>query len=348
MTRLLIVAAICVIAAPAIASPDVLPHRDAGVWQYDLATGEQTPASRVLGPHIWGPTESSGWFSSMELAGNDVWLDWADLGNLGYSVGGFGWYYATNANHGSIDLILCFYGDDNGRNTSGRDIIAVFGFDGLKGTITPNDRNVFWGRNYRAELYEPFLMTCNDLDGDALGDWSYTYWFDMAVLAGPPARPSPIIGPGIAGDPAQQDNIPGVYDAFDIFNEPNYVPTPGYVDPNLTNYRGTYWFQGVVYSQFYMELMAPGCPNKGDAGRYCQADINGTFDCIVNLPDLAQLLGHYGCGGPDPNNPTEICTKSDGDVAPYHRWFPGNGIINIADLAELLGQYGDDCNPPPP
>jgi hypothetical protein len=99
---------------------------------------------------------------------------------------------------------------------------------------------------------------------------------------------------------------------------------------------GTYSFGGDPFAQFYMELFAPGCPNRGDSGQYCEADIDGTFDCVVSLSDLAQLLANYGC--------TTGCTRMMGDVNPYDRWFPGDGDVDIADLAELLGQYGDDCN----
>jgi hypothetical protein len=343
MKRLLIVAAVCVIAAPAIAGPDVLPYQGiAGTYDYNLATGEATPASgeRVLGPHIWGPTTPSGWFSSQPAAGTEVWLDWADLGDLGYTVGGFGWAYATNANHGTIDLIMVFYGDDNGWNTPGRDYIIAWGLSGLNGTVTPTNRNWYWGWIYRGEVTTPWLMTANDLDGDLLGDFSYSYWFDQAVLAGPPAYPNPKVGPLIAGDP-NVDHIPGVENAFDIFNEPNYIPAPGYVDTNMIHYQGTYWFGGSPYAQFYMELMAVGCPNRGNAGRYCSADIDGSLDCVVALADLAKLLGNYGLTG-------AWLSRTDGDIDPYDRWFPGDDDVDLQDLAEMLGQYGDNCNWPPP
>lgn len=64
------------------------------------------------------------------------------------------------------------------------------------------------------------------------------------------------------------------------------------------------------------------CPQPG-----CQADLNG--DCLVNLNDLAHLLGHYGLAG----------GIEDGDVNPPH-----DGVIALDDLAFLLGQYGADCN----
>jgi|GEM_PF-3596496 len=96
----------------------------------------------------------------------------------------------------------------------------------------------------------------------------------------------------------------------------------------------------------------PGCPNPGDAGRFCTADIypnnaDGVWcydydgDCVVELADLAQLLGNYGC--------TAGCTHEMGDVFPKNgdgAWedgVDGDGVIDLNDLAEMLGQYGDNC-----
>jgi hypothetical protein len=70
------------------------------------------------------------------------------------------------------------------------------------------------------------------------------------------------------------------------------------------------------------------CPNPGSSGDYCTADILNA-DCLVNLADLAQLLGNYGI--------TSGGTHEDGDL-------DGDGDVDLADLAALLGQYGDDCN----
>lgn len=76
-----------------------------------------------------------------------------------------------------------------------------------------------------------------------------------------------------------------------------------------------------------------GCPNPGDSGSYCTADIDGSNDCIVSLADLAALLSAYGtCPGDALYNPDADLTDD------------GNQCIALADLAELLGQYGDDCN----
>ena len=68
------------------------------------------------------------------------------------------------------------------------------------------------------------------------------------------------------------------------------------------------------------------------SGSFCDADIDGSGDCLVGLADLAQLLGSYGM--------SSGATHGDGDLEPPG----GDGDVDLADLAELLGQYGDDCN----
>jgi hypothetical protein len=74
------------------------------------------------------------------------------------------------------------------------------------------------------------------------------------------------------------------------------------------------------------------CPNPGSSGKFCSADIEGN-NCVVNLSDLAELLGAYGtCPGEGGYNPDADLTD-DGDPC-----------IGLSDLAELLGQYNDDCN----
>lgn len=79
--------------------------------------------------------------------------------------------------------------------------------------------------------------------------------------------------------------------------------------------------------------LSPGCPEPGDSGNYCTADIFGD-DCVVNLQDLGQLLGHYGM--------TSCVSHEHGDIYPPPN---GDGVINLQDLAGLLAQYGDVCTP---
>jgi hypothetical protein len=94
---------------------------------------------------------------------------------------------------------------------------------------------------------------------------------------------------------------------------------------------GCYEFQG-------------SCPEPGDSGNYCEADVypndgNGSWnyaddgDCVVNASDLGQLLASYGT--------TTGATREDGDVYPPGA---GDGAVDASDLGELLAQYGDDCN----
>lgn len=58
----------------------------------------------------------------------------------------------------------------------------------------------------------------------------------------------------------------------------------------------------------------------------CQGDVNG--DHLINLDDLAQLLGHYGA--------TSGATYAQGDL-------DEDGDIDLDDLAEMLSVYGNPC-----
>jgi hypothetical protein len=79
--------------------------------------------------------------------------------------------------------------------------------------------------------------------------------------------------------------------------------------------------------------LSEGCAQPGNSGNYCTADIDGSGDCLVGLPDLGTLLASYGrCPG-DPGYNPDADLSDDGDPC-----------ITLADLAALLVQYGDDCN----
>ncbi len=79
--------------------------------------------------------------------------------------------------------------------------------------------------------------------------------------------------------------------------------------------------------------LSQGCPQPGNSGNFCTADIDGSGDCLVGLSDLGALLASYGkCPGQPGYNPDADLTD-DGDPC-----------IKLADLGALLAQYGDDCN----
>lgn len=58
----------------------------------------------------------------------------------------------------------------------------------------------------------------------------------------------------------------------------------------------------------------------------CPGDLNG--DLVVDLGDLAILLGHYGATG---------ATYADGDLN-------GDTVVDLADLAMQLAVYGATCS----
>ena len=79
--------------------------------------------------------------------------------------------------------------------------------------------------------------------------------------------------------------------------------------------------------------LAGGFWPGGAAEPFCHGDIYPPGgDGVVNLDDLAQLLGHFGM--------TSGATYEDGDIYPPP---DGNGAVNLDDLAELLGHYNVVC-----
>jgi len=245
-------------------------------------------------------------------------LDWGDVADN--TIGGYAFAYATDLLLPTrIECINTFYADDNGFNTGTRTALASFLITQLP-TADPNGAFNTWIITIDLETAGfSFLLSGDDLDADGLADFSYTFWF--------PGAEGTATGPVIAGDPNLANQGAGMEDVYDVFgSEPN--------DPNNFTYIGPYWFGGDPFAQFYMELFDEAnegdCANPGASGNFCTADIDGSGDCIVNLADLAVLLGNYGV--------TSGATHDQGDIE-------GNdGDVDLADLATMLGQYNDDCN----
>ena len=326
MKRTLLCAAILIIAAPALAGPEILPISGMGYLSYDMATGKVTPQAdgQRFGHSLWAATQNLNYFWGAELG--EVGLDWGDIAGPA-AVGGFAFNECTNSQSADGDAwaLIMVYAEENGWGSMGRIALAGFLIDNIP--TSPHIPKLYWAYIWRVELETPFVIDGSDLDSDGLVDFGYAQWFVFPT-------PGALMGPGIAGDPnADPPTAPGIEDAFDLFIDPNL-----FTDPNLTggSFLGTYWFGGRPFTQFYFELLAPGCPNPGNSGRYCIADIDGSFDCIVDLSDLAVLLNNYGM--------TTGATFNMGDIEPYDSVWPGDGDIDLGDLSELLSQYGDDCN----
>ena len=339
MKHLLLLAAVGLLVVPAMAGIDLQPISGSGYLTYNMATGQMSPATPEtrIGGAIWSCSDRYVNFMWSSVEG-EMGLDWGDIAGPSY-VGGFGFSEYTNSQEADGDLfaLIIFYGEENGGNSAGRVWLQGYLIENVPASTHPADE--FWGYFWKVTPNDAFEINGSDLDGDGLSDFGYAQYFSVNT-------PGAAHGPGVCGliwndDPnAVPPNpppaeCPGIEDAFDLFLDPNFSD-----DPNLQNsYDGTYWFGGYPnFTQFYMELFAPECPNRGDAGRYCSADIDGSFDCLVSLADLAQLLGNYGT--------TTGATPFMGDVDPYDAFFPGDGDVDLGDLAELLGQYGDDCNWP--
>jgi hypothetical protein len=316
---------------PLNADIEILPISGVDYLNYDMETGTVTPASvsTRYGHAVWScPFDYVNYF--VGASEGEMWLDWADISGP-VPIGGFsfGQYTNSQAADGDLYAMIAFYAEEDGRNSTGRVLVALYRIDNIPGSDhTPYE---YWGQVWGVDLATPFVLDGSDLDSDGLTDWGYAQYFSIRT-------PGALHGPPLCGliDPNNMpESAPGVEDAIDLFQDPNWN-----VDPNLqTGFVGTYWMSGPCqFAQFYFELYVPECPNAGESGRYCHGDIDGSFDCIVGLADLAVLLSNYGL--------TTGATPLMGDVDPCDEWFPGDGDVDLADLAELLKQYGDDCNWP--
>ena len=350
MKRLLIVAAVAVIAAPALAGSDILPINGIdGHLKFDVATGKVTPITgqtRDVGPPVWEAAYSYvNYFWGAEPTLGEASIEWADIAGP-QGIGGFGFSEFTNSQSTSGDLyaIFLFYEEENGEGFDSRVFVQGYIIANIPGST--HDPAEYWGYVWAVDVSTTiFVLDGSDMDGDGLTDWGYFMFLSNQDT-------NSKHGPGIAGliDPNNLPPMaPGVENSFCLYADPVYNQGQAAnftVDPNaLTGLVGcTYWFGGFPFSQWHFTLYAPICPNRGDSGRYCEADIDGSYDCIVGLADLAKLLQNYGCGTPaDPNC---VATLMMGDVDPYDPWFPGDEDVDLADLGELLFQYGDDCNVP--
>jgi len=322
MRCLLLVTAFGLFVPPVLAGPEILPISGTGYLTYDEATGKITPQTgqRWLWRSLWSATETP--WGLYPLTPCESVLDWGDIaGPVPIGFFGFTQYTNSQAADGDLWVLISIYTEENGWNSTGRVLAAAYYIDNIPGSWRPPDE--YWGYVWLVAPDESFVLEGSDLDGDALVDWGYAQWFSTRT-------PGSVNGPAIATfDPNQAPGADEWYDLFDMCPpEPN-EPNDGYV--------GTYSL-GPLH-QFYFELFAPTCPNQGDSGRYCCADIDGSYDCIVNLADLAQLLSNFGM--------TTGATLMDGNVDPFcSKPGPWDEDVDLGDLAELLMEYGDDCNWP--
>ena len=339
---LAVVAALAV--TPLFGDLRILPISGVDRLDYDMEAGKVTPADprTRYGAPIW----SCGWeyvnyFWGARPFHGSMALDWGDIAGP-VTVGGIGFAEFTNSQAADGDLyaIIAIYAEEDGWDSSGRVLVAGYRIENIPGSTHPPTE--YWGHVWGVDVGTPLALDGSDLDGDGLVDWGYAQFFSGRT---PPASMCRH-GPALCGliDPNHlPPAAPGVEDAFDSFLNADWNADPkGWLDddPNLQNgLIGTTWFGGPPsFAQFYFELYAPQCPNRGESGRFCSADIDGSFDCIVGLTDLAVLLSNYGM--------TTGATPLMGDVDPYDEWFPGDGDVDLGDLSELLSQYGDDCNWP--
>lgn len=357
MKRLLLVVAICAIVAPTFASPGIMPVQNIKGYTtigYDPATGKTYPWNE--GYHRFGRAQywtiDRAYFSMYSNDPNNFYapvnrfncLDWGDLGTpiglggSGFSIGGL--YILVLGNQlvptPGHELQMTWIAEENGRNMVTKVPWARLNLINMPGfPYSPPG----WGAGWNFALdfqydgvtpptgvpYWQWTLDGNDLDGDLLVDFGYSYWFKPATVAPNTTNIGITFGPYFFGT-----GTGGAEDVFDIYADPNYL-----------TYYGTYWFSGPPYfAQFRQQTNAWTCPNPGTtppgALDWCWTDIyppGAAADCVVNISDLGTLLPNYNAPG--------TWTYFQGDV--YPRYF-GDGIVDISDLGQMLAQYNDNCN----
>jgi hypothetical protein len=327
MNRLVIAAMIGFVSVPVWAGPGILPVKGVKHATYDMVSSTLTSRGPArCGSSVWACSEPSGYYFST----CDTVHDWGDCGDpdTPYQIGCFSIAYATQlVLPDRVTAVICFYGDDNGGCASSPTCLAGFILPNLP-TGDPGTPQQWNGWIMTVELdslgYD-FTLAGDDLDGDGLVDFGYTYWFwDFTCCTGPQIT---------------YCNAPGVEDGFETFSDPNLMPG---------SYTGTHSLEGNEPTQIYMELFEPNwpppCPYPGDSGNYCSADIEpgtGPGDptyCVIDLKDLGVLLASYNLCPGDPGY-IAVANLIDPNTPP-------DGCVGLADLGVLLAQYGDDCNVP--
>lgn len=336
MKRVIAFAAVCSISATAFADAPVRTRAVTGVGSaaYELSTGRLTRgayAGRGTSNPIWDPTGGPAsnqfylpvmdWLPEPDPGA--LVLDWGDIAD-GSVIQGLQFGYATDRLT-PIDCDIVFYADYNGYNNN--DFYGTFGF---AFTDLPPAMGAYnaWVITVDLEPNFTFPIQGNDLDGDGKADFGYSFWFSN--LSGLDSATGPFLANpdlGVYGTIPAAEAALGIEDVICAF-----APQSG--DPNQTQYE-CFWFGGwdpndpnSAYAQLYLVLFGNcDCCNPGASGNYCTADIDGSGDCMVGLPDLAALLSSYGI-------------DAGGDIDPPG----GDGDTDLQDLAALLAQYGDDCN----
>jgi hypothetical protein len=221
-------ATMMLIAGPVLADPGLVPLRGLRYAVYDPATGELTPAGRPArsGNVVWSATQATPWYLSTFDEGWTV-LDWGDIAGP-QEIGGFSFAYGTDVVWPSrLDVIVVFYADENGWNSTNRTYLRGFRIPDLPGAdLGPPPQSWGWVVTVELDPDDVFTIDGADLDGDGLVDFGYTYWFDG--ISDPDSQTGPVLvsDPNVTPSPA-----PGIENGYDAFS-----------DPNLFNYVGTYWW----------------------------------------------------------------------------------------------------------
>lgn len=347
-TSLLALAAVGLLASPALASSDLLPVRNIRYANYDAAAGK---LSRTLtsgarnGTTCWDSTRTTGFFTSRPVT--QLVLDWGDLSPTSCTtVGCFQIAYATDSS-APITVDVVFYIDENGFDSVGRTPVAAFRLTGLPGGVSGPGIYNGWIITVDVNCGVD-LSAATDLDADGCLDFGYSYQFRGTGdgSGGTAERHGPLIAdadPNIIPFPAK-----GIEDAFDRFSvDPNSPPGPNdlYLPDVNTLYDGTFFFGGNPFAQFYFQIQSCD-PNDAIDIEVVECPfgncVNPELNCVytitsvtmlgdldhdgdVDITDLAILLSNFGTASG--------ATPDDGDL-------DNDGDVDITDLSLLLSLFG--------
>ncbi|MFN0136511.1 MAG: dockerin type I repeat-containing protein [Phycisphaerae bacterium] len=195
-------------------------------------------------------------------------------------------------------------------------------YDLAAGAAPPNVEGVLFGSH-------PFLNTSvvlgaigevafvGRIDGENFAVRSSPEIPDRIEVAALPAAPDMIaLGPVLTGveffgNPIELPSVTGDFHAGDV-DEGDFAMYFARFDAATSDVLD-FRIVPVQYADLEFVILSPPCP----------ADLNG--DAMINLSDLAILLGDFGVSGP-----------SAADI-------DGDGSVNLSDLATLLASFGSGC-----